>query len=194
MTLKENEGQQQQKQIIESSSKNDDDDDDSQSRISQTDATEFDGRREQRKQVGTPSYKLGDKESRTIGRLRLAVFGALLLASIIVCVIIYSMTRKSETNEFEVQFRGAGERVTKAFDGIATDKWGALGALRVAAMSEAIDKKRPWPFVTLSSFERRAATAKRLSNSIDIALQPIVTEKNKEKWLRYVKREGPKWM
>jgi hypothetical protein len=97
-------------------------------------------------------------------------------------------------NEFEVQFRGVGERVTKTFDSIATERWGALGALRVAAMAEAIDKGSPWPFVTLSSFERRAATAKRLSNSLNIVIQPIVTDESKEEWLDYVKEEAPIWM
>ena len=138
--------------------------------------------------------KIADKESRAVGKLRLIVFLALLLASVTVCVIIYSLTRKGEMNEFEVQFRGVGERVTKTFDSIATERWGALGALRVAAMAEAIDKDSLWPFVTLSSFERRAATAKRLANTLDIVMYHIVTVENKEKWIEYADEEAPIWM
>jgi len=47
---------------------------------------------------------------------------------------------------------------TETFLDIAREKMGAAGSLVVAIVAEGLAKEKEWPFVTLSSFQERAAT------------------------------------
>lgn len=55
---------------------------------------------------------------------------------------------------------------------IATEKMAAAGSLVVAIVAHGIALDDSWPFVTLSSFQERAATVKRLSGALYIGIDP----------------------
>ncbi len=74
---------------------------------------------------------------------------------------------------------------TETFLDIARDKMGAAGSLVVAMIAEGLAKGNEWPFVTLSSFQERAATIKRLSGALYIGMNPVVLQKERAQWEWY---------
>jgi hypothetical protein len=103
---------------------------------------------------GSEKDQLSRKESRDVFLLRVVVILVMLLAATAVSVIVYVITRNSETTEFETQFGGAAEQVLDAFEAIVGEKMGAISALALAAIAHGVDHIREWPFVTLSSFQK----------------------------------------
>jgi hypothetical protein len=71
------------------------------------------------------------------------------------------------------------------FMDIANEKMGAAGSLVVAIVAHGLSLQNAWPFVTLSSFQERAATVMRLSGALYIGLNPVVTEANRKEWENY---------
>jgi hypothetical protein len=134
------------------------------------------------------------KESVAVDRLRLLVFVVILIAAVSISLTVYMITRDGENKEFESQFNGMAEQLTTTFNGIASQKIGVLGGLRVSFISHAIDHNNTWPFVTLPNFQQRAATAKRMSNSIYLGIHPIVDDSERDDWEKYVAQEGFQWM
>eukprot|EP00977_Amphora_coffeiformis_P019106 scaffold6899_cov183-Amphora_coffeaeformis.AAC.39 len=61
----------------------------------------------------------------------------------------------------------------------------AAGNLIVAMIAHGVDHNRDWPFVTLSSFQERATTAKDLSGSLMMSFMPVVTHSNRLQWENY---------
>jgi hypothetical protein len=51
-----------------------------------------------------------------------------------------------------------------------------------------------FPFVTIPSFEQRAAAVLSLSNALEITLHPIVTSENRRAWEKYSVGEDKSWM
>jgi len=62
---------------------------------------------------------------------------------------------------------------------------GAAGSLVVAMIAEGLAKEKEWPFVSLSSFQERAATIKRLSGALYIGMNPVVLQKERARWEWY---------
>lgn len=78
---------------------------------------------------------------------------------------------------------------------IATDKMGAAGSLVVAIVAHGIALGESWPFVTLSSFQERAATVKRLSGALYIGMNPVVKDADRLAWENYsVYSEDHSWI
>lgn len=117
--------------------------------------------------------------------LRLLVCLILLLAALAVSFMVYSLTYNSEAEQYVVQFDGAASKLEETFMDIANDKIGAAGALVVALVAHSIDHVRTWPFVTLSSFQRRAASTKEQSGALYIGINPIVKREERLEWENY---------
>jgi len=77
---------------------------------------------------------------------------------------------------------------------IANEKMGAAGSLVVTIVAHGMSLDDSWPFVTLSSFQERASTIKKLSGALYIGINPVVTPDNREKWEWYsTQSEDSKW-
>jgi len=137
--------------------------------------------------------QLAKKESETILRLRLLVFLVLLLASTAVSLVVYFITSDALEEELESQYQAAAKKVTDAFMDIADSKMSALASLGVAVIAHGVDHKQEWPFVTLSSFQQRASTARSQSGALDIELTPLVMEDKRTDWEMFVK-ENTEWV
>jgi hypothetical protein len=137
---------------------------------------------------------IASKESKAVNQLRVIVFAVLLLAAMLVSVIVYLITSTSEEHAFKVQYEGMAGQLIDAFHGIVTQKLSVVGSLRVSLMAHALDIDPGWPFVTLSSFQQRAETIRRLSNSVSIGTYPVIEESKRSEWEKYVATEAPKWM
>ena len=68
---------------------------------------------------------------------------------------------------------------------IATEKMQAAGNLVVAMVAYSQDSDSSWPFITLSSFQERAATTKDLSGILYLGANPVVSRENRLAWENY---------
>lgn len=138
--------------------------------------------------------KLTQKEIKEVRRYRCMVLGILVATSVIVCIVVFMRASRGQESDLDNQFNDVADQVSKAFQEIVTTKLTALGSLRLAIMAEAIDKDYQWPNVTISSFEKRAASALKLSGSIFIGLYPIVETSRIKQWDQYYDSHAPSWM
>jgi hypothetical protein len=138
--------------------------------------------------------QLANRETLIVFRLRLLVFLVLLLASIAVSVVVYYITNDAEEAEAKTQYDGAAERVIEAFIGIVDSKLATMSSLGVAAIAHGVDHTRTWPFVTLSSFQQRASTAREESGALYVQINPMVSESDRQEWEEFVVGEDSNWM
>jgi hypothetical protein len=136
---------------------------------------------------------LARNETIAVFRLRLLVFMILLMAAVAVSLIVFFITSGAENKESESQYEGAAEKVLDAFIDIVESKLASMASIGVAAIAHGIDNKRTWPFLTLSSFQQRAATAREESGALYIHINPMVSESNRQEWEEYVVGEDS-WM
>jgi hypothetical protein len=77
---------------------------------------------------------------------------------------------------------------TDEFHKIATVHLKAIGTLAMTATDHGLQSapRRRWPFIALTSFERRANTVKDLSGALSVTLCPIVRAYDRRTWEKYV--------
>jgi hypothetical protein len=56
----------------------------------------------------------------------------------------------------------------------------------VAAIAHGVDNKQSWPFLSLSSFQERSATARSLSGAVFVSLNPVVSDPQRADWEKFV--------
>jgi type II secretory pathway pseudopilin PulG len=134
--------------------------------------------------------QLAQKETRDVFLLRVLVVIVLLLAAVAVSVVVFFITRDAEVDEFETQYTALADTVLRAFEDIVTQKMGAISSVGVAAIAHGVDHSERWPFLTLSSFQERSATARSLSGAIFISLNPVVTDPQRKDWEKFVVEEA----
>jgi hypothetical protein len=80
----------------------------------------------------------------------------MLLPAIAVPVTINIIISEVDQDEFESQFDGATSKVLETFNNVVQQKVSAISSLAVNNIAHGIDHSRDWPFVTLSSFQKRS--------------------------------------
>jgi hypothetical protein len=138
--------------------------------------------------------QLANRETVIVVRLRLLVFLVLLLASISVSAVVYYTANDAEETEAETQYDSAAERVIEAFIDIVDSKLATVSSLGVAAIAHGVDHTNAWPFVTLSRFQQRAATAREESGALYVHINPMVSESDRQEWEEFVVGEDSDWM
>lgn len=138
--------------------------------------------------------QLAHQETRAVIRLRVLVFLILFCAAAAVSVVVYVITKKAEEDEFNTQWNGSAEKIVEAFQGIVKQKIGAISSVGVANIAHGVDHNRTWPFVTLSSFQQRSSTARKLSDALFICMNPFVHETERAEWEKYVVSSDSYWM
>jgi flagellar basal body-associated protein FliL len=134
--------------------------------------------------------QLAQKETRDVFLLRVLVVIVLLLAAVAVSIVVYYITRNAEVDEFETQYSALAATVLRAFEDIVTQKMGAISSVGVAAIAYGVDDKLSWPFLALSSFQERSATARSLSGAIFISINPVVSDPQRAEWEKFVVKEA----
>jgi hypothetical protein len=143
----------------------------------------------------THKERLGQAETNAVFHLRLVVFLVMLLAAIAVSVTVYIIISEAEQDEFESQFDGAASKVLEAFNDVVHQKVAAISSLAVAIIAHGVDHSRSWPFVTLSSFQQRASTARKLADALFVTICPIVSDENRTEWEDFVvSKDDSYWM
>jgi len=86
-----------------------------------------------------------------------------------------------------------GFSMSESFRGIAHDKMGAAASFVVALVAEGETSRQHWPFITMSSFQERAATIRKLSGALYVGFAPVVTRENRAAWEEYSNGEAGNW-
>ena len=144
-------------------------------------------------EINSIKDQLTKKETRDVFRLRVLVITVLLLAGTGVSVVVCMITKKAMDDEFRLQYNGASEKVLASFDGILT-QMGAISGLGIAYTAQSINYNNQWPFVTLSHFQERAVNARKLSQTLYVSLNPVVTREDRKAWEEYVLGPDNYWM
>ena len=137
---------------------------------------------------------LAKKGSAHVFRLRVLVILILICAAAGVSVLVYSISNQAEEQDFNTQFSGAAKQLYEEFEAIGRNRISQLGSLAVASIAHGVDHSRSWPFVTLSSFQQRAYTTKVNSGLLEVSLNPLVSEEDREEWEEYVVSEDAYWI
>ena len=138
--------------------------------------------------------ELAQRETSAVCRLRLAVVFVLFMAATGVCFIVHFITTKSETYLFDAQFNGAASKLLESFQIFADEKMEAIGALGVAYTAHGLDHDSEWPFVTLSAFQQRATSTRKLSNALFVTVAPYVSDAQQIQWENFVAGNDSAWM
>ena len=165
------------------------DDEDYESILSE--ASSFENEQETSQQA---KEELARQETAAVLGLRLLVFLVLFLAAVAVSIIVFYVTSGAEVDESKTQYDGAAQKVLQAFSDIVNSKLGAVSSLGVASIAHGVDHYRTWPFVTLSSFQQRSATARSQSGSLYVHMNPYVTDEDRKEWEAFVVSNDSSWM
>jgi len=96
-------------------------------------------------------------------------------------------------DQLETEYEGAAEEIIDTFQDIGQNILGAVSSLGVALIAHSIDHNREWPFISLSNFQQRAATARSQSRALYLTVCPYIEESKREEWEEFV-REDHGWM
>lgn len=130
--------------------------------------------------------QLARRETENVNRLRLLVLAILFCASSGVSVLVFFISKSSEDEELSTQFDSAAERLQDAFEEIRTGRIATLASLAIAAIAHGVDHSRDWPFVSLSSYQQRAYTAKLNSGVLQVSIAPWVSQEDRDAWEEYI--------
>lgn len=132
---------------------------------------------------------LARQETKAVFRLRILVL--LVLA-------FYHIIHTSEVEKFETDFYAVAEVIVENLERI-TDSSSSVAGLAAtissnAQMNSAPGEQPHWPFVTMTDFQERALTARGLSGSLYLSVNPVVDQRSLEQWDDYVLSDANSWM
>lgn len=134
-----------------------------------------------------------DRKSKAVNRLRGCVILALIMASFGVSITVFVLTRKADTEAFEIQYDGNVDKIHSAFESIFAEV-AAISALAADATVHSQDHNSTWPFHTLSNFHGRGGNARELSGALYVSLNHIVSQQELQMWEEYVLSDANQWM
>lgn len=137
--------------------------------------------------------QLTEQKSKAVNRLRAYVLIALVLAAFGVSITVFVLSRKADTEAFEIQYEGNVDKIRDAFEGIFTQV-GAISALAADTTAHAGDLNASWPFQTLSNFHGRGGNARKLSGALYVSVNHRLANKELEDWESYVLGDENIWM
>jgi hypothetical protein len=138
--------------------------------------------------------KFTQKESRNVFLLRVLVIAVIFLAALAVSFVVYYISRNGEEDDFETNYDGTAQKVLDTFASIPLEKFQAMTALSVATTAHSVDHFRRWPFVTLSSFQKRSEEVKKQSGAIFVSVVPRVTLEDRDEWEAYSEEDEDNWI
>lgn len=138
---------------------------------------------------------LARHETQQVFRLRLLVILILIAAATSISVTIYYIVRGAEMDEFELQYYGAANKIVDAFQDVLVQMSAVSGiAVSLTADTLKANATESWPFVTMSNFQERAGSARKLSGAIYVSINPIIESNQLYAWERYVQSDVNKWV
>jgi hypothetical protein len=136
--------------------------------------------------------RISKHETNAVRKQKYIVLAVMIVAAIAVCIVVHTMTKKSENENFDSNFVGAAEKLIASFRDVL-DKGGSISSLDVAYTIHSLDHKDRWPFVTLTSFPERSASAKVLSGALFVSTNPVVTDIDRFQFEEYAALNEHHW-
>jgi len=131
--------------------------------------------------------KITQKETQAVFRLRLWVMRVLLLTGVAVSLVVYSMTRTSQLQEFSNIYNGAANQILSSVLTDMTERMGQVAALSAAyTTSTTPTAEEDWPFVTLPHFHQQAQKVRHSSGALFVRMAPYVRTDQLDEWHVYV--------
>ena len=139
--------------------------------------------------------QLSRRDTNSVNRLRVLTIALTALVAIGISSLVFILTSGAETEVFETNYEGIAGKILDSFYSII-DRAGSISSLGIAATVHGLEHSdSPWPFMTLSAFEQRSATTRKISGSYFVSIEPLVTDNDRIKWEQYVVRnESTRWM
>jgi class 3 adenylate cyclase len=136
---------------------------------------------------------LAHAETRQIFWLRLTLIVIVMVATALVSSAIFFRTRNAEVSEFETQFVDHAVKIIDAMEVHMQNTLGAVDNLGVSYTSYARTSESRWPYVTISEFEFRGASAKSLAGTELVSFLPLITDATRKNWESY-SRDSSSWI
>ena len=129
--------------------------------------------------------KLANKETQTVGRLKIVVLLLLVFSAIGVALAVFYYVRNSELEDFEESFHGDAVKVLSSLGANLDLTMEAMDTFATSILSYARETNQSWPFVTVPDFAIRGAKLLSLSSAFYVNTYPLVTFEQREKWEYY---------
>lgn len=129
--------------------------------------------------------QLTHQQSKAVSRLKAVVLLVLLAAACLVSGIIYAITHRGESSEFNAEYEGMADQIVERFERVLLDRIYALASLSVAFTAYAEAANATWPFVTINHFQERAEVARELSGAMHIQMVVYVEDSERKQWEQY---------
>lgn len=141
---------------------------------------------------------LARQETKAVFRLRIMVIFLLLAVASSVAYTVFHIIRSAQLENFEADFYAVSEKIIVSLNHI-TDSLSSVAGLAVtvssnARMGLAAGEQPNWPFVTMTDFQDRALTARGLSGSLYLSVNPVVNTSTLSQWEDYVLSDANSWM
>jgi hypothetical protein len=131
-------------------------------------------------------------QTKAVSRQKSLVLTIMVLSTIAVCFVVHFITKNSEQDDIQSQLDAAAGKLVYTFREVLY-KVGTISSLDLAATVHGIDHHLKWPFVTLSSFPERSATAKMLSGALKVSIDPLVTDDDRAQFEVYAAANEEMW-
>lgn len=123
-------------------------------------------------------------------KLVVSIVLVLVLSAVAVALSVYFCKSKSEETHFQLQFTADSNKIFEAIGTNLDKTLGSYDSLSVALVSHARSVGAKWPFVTLPDFAIRVLKLLPLSETISIAVLPIVTPVQRLQWEEYARKNN----
>jgi hypothetical protein len=136
---------------------------------------------------------IGGKETRYVKQLRGMVLLVLIASTVTVALAVYFYTSRAEVKQFQLQYKDNAQKVIAAIGDSVEHTTGAIDILATHIRSYVHNTNQTWPRVTLPDFAEHASKVRSMSDSIWIAITPLVSYYDKELWEDYA-WENQEWL
>jgi hypothetical protein len=135
--------------------------------------------------AGGGETTLAVRETKSVGRLKRAVWIVLIASAIGVALTTYFYLSRLQEEHFHRQFNDEAHKVLEAVGQSLDKTLGLLDSIAVAYVSHAQANNDTWPFVTLPNYALKMAKVLPLSDAFVLSMVPIVTPKQRGDWEAY---------
>ena len=138
---------------------------------------------------------LARQETKQVFRLRVLVILVLFAAAASISVTIYYIIQNANMEEYQLQYEGTANKLVDSLQQVLAEM-AAISGIAVAATADALqyNSNESWPFVTMTNFQERAGSAKRISGAIYVSINPIIQSNQLSDWESYVLSDANSWM
>lgn len=137
------------------------------------------------------------QETKQVFRLRVLVILVLLAAAASISITIYVIIQNSNMDEYQLQYEASANKLVDSLQHVLMEM-AAISGIAVAATADALqfysNSNASWPYVTMSHFQQRVSSARRISGAIYVSINPIVQSNQLSDWERYVQSDANSWM